>query len=131
MPKIPLTIFLIEDDEMILRMYAEKLKLAKFNVFTANNGIKGFELIKKRKPNLIISDLVMPNGDGFELLRELKKCNETKNIPVIALTNLNSDNDKKEVMALGAVDYLVKSDNTPSEVIKKIKNILKNFKKIK
>ena len=126
MPKIPLTIFLIDDDAIILRMYAEKLKLAKFNVFTANNGVKGFGLIKKRKPNLIISDLVMPDGDGFELLRELKEDDETKNIPVIVLTNLNSDNDKKEVMELGAMDYLVKSDCTPAQIVEKVKKTINN-----
>ena len=123
MPKINPIICLIDDDEMILEMYEKKFKLAKFKVFTANNGKQGFELIKQKNPDLIISDLVMPSGDGFELLEKLKQEKKTKNIPVIVLTNLTFDKDK--ALKLGVIDYLVKSDNTPSEVIKKIKIALK------
>ena len=118
-------ILIVEDDEMIGSMYQTKLKQDDFNVFLAVNGIEGLELAKKEKPDLILLDIIMPQLDGFSVLEQLKDKESTKDIPVVMLTNLGTEEDVKKGSVLGAVDYLVKANLTPSQVSDKIKEILK------
>ena len=124
MPKTTI-ILLIDDDQILLEMYEQKFKLAKFDVLTAINGNEGFKIATAKKPDCILTDLVMPGSDGFEFLSKLKRDERTKNIPFITLTNLSSESDKKEVMKKGSLDYLVKSNFTPAQVVEKVKSKLK------
>jgi DNA-binding response OmpR family regulator len=118
------TIALIDDDKWLLALYGEKFRLEGFTVHTATNGKDGYALILIEKPDLIISDVVMPNGDGFELLNKVRHNSELKNIPFISLTNLSSDRDQAEMDRLGADAYLIKSDFTPSQAVGKIRVIM-------
>lgn len=118
------TIILIDDEKSITDMYGEKIRQEGFNIFCANNGTDGARLISLYKPDLILLDIVMPQGDGFYVLNEIKKDNETKNIPVIVLTNLGNEKDKQEAFTLGAVEYMIKANNTPSKIIQKIKETI-------
>lgn len=118
-------IVLIDDDEVLLEMYSKKLSLSGFKVLIAHNGDDGIKVASKNKPDLILTDLVMPKTDGFEVLRRVKSDKSLKDIPAIALTNLSSEADKKEVFALGAVDYIVKSNYTPSQVVDRVKHHLR------
>jgi len=70
-------------------------------------------------------DLVLPKLNGFEVLKKLKKGKETQNIPVIILTNLEESTDVEKILELGATTYLVKSDQSLDDVLKKIKQTLK------
>lgn len=118
-------LLIVEDDPMIASMYNTKFKTEGFEVFTAENGALGIEIAKKEKPDLIMLDVILPQLDGFSVLRELKKDNKTKSIPVIMLTNLGTEEDKKKGEKLGAVDYLVKANLTPAQVSEKIRKFLK------
>ena len=118
------TILLIDDDNVILEMYERKLKLNRFKVLKANNGKDGLELAKKEHPDLIITDLVMPGNDGFELLQRIKGDKKTQDIPVITLTNLSNESDRKEVLKLGAKDYIIKSNFTPAQIVEKVKEFI-------
>ncbi|OGE76766.1 MAG: hypothetical protein A3C85_03520 [Candidatus Doudnabacteria bacterium RIFCSPHIGHO2_02_FULL_48_21] len=114
-------ILLIEDDQDLAELYDEVLS-AKFDVEIAHDGKEGQELAKK-KPDLILLDILLPSMNGFELLKAFKKDQDTKNIPVIVLTNLGSkhvDDDKKLALLLGAEDYLVKTYHQPQEILEKI-----------
>lgn len=117
-------VILIDDDKMTIDLYSEKLQEEGFNIFSANNGKDGVKLIELYKPDLILLDIVMPGGDGFYVLNEIKKKEETKNIPVIVLTNLSNEEDKKMAKNLGADYYIVKVNYTPSQAAEKIKEIL-------
>lgn len=119
------TIILIDDEKYITDLYSKKFLQEGFNVFTANNGRDGIKLIKIYKPDLILLDIVMPQCDGFTVLKEIKSETETKNIPVIVLTNLGSETDKKEAINLGAGDYVIKVNFTPAQMAEKIKAIIK------
>ena len=119
------TILLVDDDTMISSMYGTKFEQANFEVLMADNGADGLELALANKPDLILLDIIMPQLDGFAVLERLKMSAKTKNIPVILLTNLGTEEDIKKGEELGAKDYLVKANLTPSEVLDKVK---KEFK---
>ena len=111
---------------MLAEMYQEKLELEGFKVLGAENGKIALKKAQKQ-PSLILLDIMMPELNGFEVLKELKQNMGTKDIPVIVLTNLGSesaDKDKDLAISLGAEGYMVKSYHTPDEVIKQVKNTL-------
>ena len=117
-------VLITEDEEVLLRMYSLKFTNQGFKVVQADNGAKGLELAKKELPDIILMDIIMPQLDGFEVLKELKKDQKTKNIPVIMLSNLGQEEDIKRGQELGAADYLVKANMTPMQVVDKVKEVL-------
>lgn len=120
------SILIVEDDQTLVEMYREKLKNEGFRVLTVKDGKIALQRIKEI-PDLVLLDILMPNLNGFEILKRVKKDKETKDIPVIVLTNIGSesvDSDKKLALSLGASDYLVKSLNTPEDIIAKIRSVL-------
>lgn len=117
-------IALVEDDPFLSSMYTTKFEIEGFKVVTADDGIKGIDLIKKEIPDLILLDILMPKKNGFDVLEAIKADETTKDIPVILLTNLNQVDEVERGRELGAVDYLIKAHFMPSEVVDKIKNIL-------
>ena len=117
-------ILLAEDDKFISRAYKDGLERAGFNLILASDGEEAVKLIKTEKPDLVLLDVIMPLKNGFEVLEEVKKDPETKDIPVIVLSNLGQDSDIAKGRSLGAVDYLVKANFTMAEVVEKIKKYL-------
>ena len=117
-------ILLIEDDPFLLSMYATKFELEGFEIVSADDGERALKAASKEKPDIILLDVLLPKLDGFEVLKELKKNEETKTAPVILLTNLSQRDDVEKGLALGAVDYLIKAHFMPTEVVEKIKKIL-------
>jgi len=117
-------VLLVEDDEFLSELYATKLKLEGYDVILANDGEKGLRLAGEKTPDLILLDIIMPKKDGFEVLKGLKEKDTTKSIPVILLTNLSQKDEVKKGLDLGAIDYLIKAHFMPSEVVKKIKQIM-------
>jgi two-component system, OmpR family, alkaline phosphatase synthesis response regulator PhoP len=120
MPKI----LIVEDDAMISSMYKIKLEQAGYEVFIAETGLAGLEMAADKRPDIILLDVILPQMDGFSLLEEIKSNKNLKNIPVVMLTNLGTDEDKEKGKSLGAVDYLVKAGLTPSEIADIIKKYI-------
>tara|TARA_Y100000310_G_C20619450_1_gene782457 strand:- start:115 stop:489 length:375 start_codon:yes stop_codon:yes gene_type:complete len=118
-------ILVVEDDSFLLEMYATKLRTENFKVLTTTNGQEALKISRQEKPALILLDLNLPEIDGFTVLEELKGAKETKDIPVIVLTNFSNKEDINRCLNLGAKDYLIKAHFIPSEVIAKVKKILK------
>jgi len=118
-------ILVVEDDTMISSMYKMKFEADGFEVFIADNGVIGLEIAKKEKPDIIMLDVILPQLDGFSVLEQVKKDETTKKIPVIMLTNLGTEEDKKKGETMGAMGYLVKASLTPGQVSGKIKQALK------
>ena len=117
-------ILLVEDDEFLAELYATKLNLEDFEVALATDGEKGLKIIKEKKPDLVLLDIILPKLDGFEILKIMKADKKLKTIPVILLTNLSQKDEVKRGLALGADDYLIKAHFMPSEVVKKIKQTI-------
>lgn len=116
-------VLIIDDDPFILDMYALKFRADGFQVEVAHDGKAGLEKIKAIAPAIVLVDVVMPVMDGFELLEALKGV--TPRPKIILLTNLGQKENIERGMALGADDYIIKAHFTPSEVVKKTKEILK------
>jgi DNA-binding response OmpR family regulator len=119
-------ILVIEDDPMLVEMYKDKLKKEGFRVATVSDGKKAVARVKQGA-DLILLDILMPGMNGFELLKKIKSEEQTKTIPVIVLTNIGSelsDNDKNLALSLGAADFMIKSLNTPQDVVNRIRTIL-------
>lgn len=119
-------IILVEDDSFLAGMYTTKLSLEGFEVLQEADGTAGFELIKDKKPDLVLLDIILPKMDGFEILKALKADKDLANIPVILLTNLGKKEEVDKGISLGAVDYLIKAHFVPSEVIEKIRKTLES-----
>lgn len=115
-------IVLIEDDEILAKVITEELSEAGFRVMAAHDGEAGLKLVKSEKPDLVLLDIVLPKKPGFEILEEIKRSPDTRHIPVIVITMLSQDEDIKKGLALGASDYIVKSQHAVAEIAEKIKN---------
>lgn len=122
-------IAILEDDSSLVKTLAEGLIAEGYEVSSAIDGETGLRLIEEKKPDLILLDIILPRKSGFEVMEELVKKEELKNIPVVVLTNLESDADVTRMMELGAKAFLVKANYSLDEVITKIKEILDKFEK--
>jgi len=118
-------VLLIEDDPFLVDIYITKLKEAGLSVEAAMDGEEGFQKIKEEVPDLILLDIVLPNINGWEFLRKVKRDERLKNLKVIILSNLGQKEEVEKGLKLGAVKYLIKAHYTPSEVVEIVKQILK------
>ena len=119
-------ILLIEDDAFLLSMYSTKFDMEGYEVLSANDGEAGLRLATEaEKLDIVILDIKIPKMSGFEVLENLKKNDKTKAVPVILLTNVNQQEEIKKGISMGADDYLIKAHFMPSEVVEKIKKVLK------
>ena len=117
-------ILFIEDESALQKTVGEVLKQEGYEVIPALDGEAGLELAKRKKPDLILLDLILPKLHGFEVLKKLKEDEETKEIPVIILTNLEGMGDVDKAIKLGATTYLVKANYSLEEIAEKIKKII-------
>jgi len=115
---------IIEDDSYISDMYKIKMESENFEVVIAEDGAKGLKEIEKSRPDVVLLDVVMPKVDGFSVLKTIKSNDNIKDIPVVMLTNLGQKDNVERGFQLGASGYIIKAHFTPSEVVKKVKEIL-------
>ncbi|MFH1979050.1 MAG: response regulator [Patescibacteria group bacterium] len=121
------TVFLVDDDEFLLDMYALKFKASGFNVEIAYGAEEAMTQLRQGLvPDVLLLDVVMPKTSGFEFLEMLKKENLLGNSLIIVLSNLGQKNDVEKGKKLGADDYIVKASFTPTEVVEKVKALLEN-----
>jgi DNA-binding response OmpR family regulator len=117
-------ILFIEDESTLQRTVTHALTKEGFSILSALDGDTGLAMAKKELPNLILLDLILPKKDGFVVLDELKKDPDTKNIPIVILSNLENNKDVERALAAGAMTYLIKTNYRMEEVIEKIKKYL-------
>ncbi len=112
---------MIEEDRFLRKIYKNKLSLAGFEFVEATNGVEGLNKVISEKPDIVLLDLILPRKNGFDVLIEMKRSEQVKDIPVIILSNLGQVADVEKGLALGAQEYLVKPEVTLSDVVNKIK----------
>lgn len=117
-------LLIIEDDNLISRMYQEIFSFDSYEVTVASDGQAGLEAARAVKPTLIMLDIMMPKMNGLEVLDKLKTDPETKQIPVIMLTNLSGEKDAQAALSKGAIKYIVKSHYDPKQISDMVKEIL-------
>ena len=117
-------ILFIEDESVLQKAFGDVLQQKGYKILSALDGEIGLRMARSEKPDLILLDLILPRLHGFEILKKLKEDPETKEIPVIVLTNLEKMEDINKAIELGATTYLVKTEYKIEEVIEKIKKII-------
>ena len=118
------TILFIEDEAALQKTFGDMLEIKGYKMFSALDGETGLQLAKSEKPDLILLDLVIPRIHGLDVLKQLKEYPETKDIPIIILTNLEGINEVEKALELGATTYLVKAQYDLAEVFEKIQKTI-------
>lgn len=119
------SILLIEDDLFIRELYARSLRNAGYIVIEGHNGEEGLSLSNKL-PDLILLDVILPKMHGMDVLAKIKQNSNTKNIPVLLLTNLGEESIIRQAFRDGIQCYLEKSRITPSELVEVVKKYIAN-----
>ena len=122
-------ILMVEDDVSLAEMYQKKFTNDGYEVVLAYDGQEGLKKTAEVKPDLVLLDIMLPKLDGLALFKKMRGNPATFTTPVILLTNFGQEDLVFECFKLGAVDYLVKSDVTPQQVVKKVEGFLSEQKK--
>ena len=117
-------VLIIDDEQELLNMYQQAFSSTGFESMIAENGEIGIKMAKDQKPNVILLDIIMPKMNGLDVLAEIKKDPEIKEIPVILLTNLSEECSGEKAKELGAAGYLVKAETEPAQVVEFVKKTL-------
>lgn len=115
------TILIVDDETKILRLARDYLEHASFTVLTAETGKTALAVARAEKPNLIVLDLGLPDVDGLDVIRALRK---ESNVPIIVLTARGEESDKLVGLELGADDYLTKPFS-PKELVARVRAVLR------
>jgi len=124
-----MTVLIVEDNDDLLNFMHKTLSM-EFNVSTAKNGELAWQLISNQIPDLIVSDVMMPEMNGFELCQLIKSTYETSHIPIILLTGLSEKTEQLHGLGLGADDYLMKPFDM-NILVQRIKTIIRNRQAIR
>lgn len=117
-------IMLVEDDKSLREIYSIRLAAEGYSIALAGDGEEALSVVVQEKPDLIIADVMMPKISGFDMLDILRSQPETKNIKVIMMTALSSDDQRQRSEALGAAKHLVKSQVGIEDVINAVHEVL-------
>ncbi len=120
-------VLIAEDDKGICDMYATAFMRENFKVYTAKNGKIAIEKYYAKQPDIVLLDIMMPEVDGYQVLKEIRKKHDTY-VPVIMLTNLDMEHFTHHDSISRVDAYLIKSNFTPSEIVQKTKDVLKSNK---
>lgn len=117
-------ILIVEDDQDLLTLMNKKLTDEGFSVAAAETGQEVLDFLEKEKPDLVLLDILLPDIDGLTVLNEIATKEETKDIPVIILSNLADQGSVEQAAAIGDYEYLVKAKTDLNDVVKKIREKL-------
>ncbi|MEK7145277.1 MAG: response regulator [Patescibacteria group bacterium] len=117
-------VLIIEDDKFMAESLAIKFKEAGFVIARLESGDKVVAEMLAQKPDVVILDILLPGKNGFDVLKELKEKEETKNVPVIIVSNLGSKDDFEKGSRLGASGFMVKATVIPEDVVVKAKQVI-------
>lgn len=109
-------VLFVEDDPTVAQMYRLKLELDGYQVTMARDGEEGLRLASEIRPDIVFLDIRLPKVDGFAVLEGLRKCEETRNVPVVILSNYGERELVERGLKLGALEYLIKSQTTPANL---------------
>ncbi|MDD3607249.1 MAG: response regulator [Candidatus Moranbacteria bacterium] len=121
-------LLIVEDDPMLVEIYQKKFSQDNsFEVLISSSGLDAERKILNEKPDFVLLDLVLPERDGFEILEKIRKEKDLDKTKIIIFSNLSQPEERNRAEELGADGFIVKSENTPQQIIDKVKEFAKKF----
>lgn len=118
-------VLIVEDNEFIARLWADKLRKAEYTVILAASSGAGLDMARSEKPSVIILDVMIPGGmDGFEVCLKLKEIDELRSVPILIVSNLWQENLVEKAKSAGATEFIAKSRISPGELLDRVKKLL-------
>ncbi len=118
-------VLIVEDDNFLLGLEAKKLKEKGYDVLSAANSVEAFKIIDSKETiDLVLLDLMLPDVDGFAILKRIREDADLKNVPVVIFSNLYEEKDLKKATKLGISNFMIKSNFTLDELTEKIKMLV-------
>ena len=119
------TILWVEDDKFLKHLIIRKVSTEGCDLKFAESGEEAFEILKTVKPDIAVLDILLPDMDGFEILKRIKENPDTKSVPVVLLSNLGQQSDIEKGTKLGANRFLIKATISFDEIITQVSDVLK------
>ncbi len=117
-------VLIVEDDPFLIELLEKKFTKSHVHVFRAMDPETARLIIERERVDAVLLDIMLPGIDGITLLKEWKSSPKLKSIPVVITSNLGQTEEVKRGLAAGAVDYLVKSNSTPGEIVSRVMKLL-------
>lgn len=117
-------VLVVEDDSFLRKLLCDKLRREGFELCEATNGQQALDFLKENKPIIMLLDLMMPGIDGFQVLESVRANEQTKDLPVIVLSNVGEKQMIERIQRLGADDYLIKAHFVLDEIIEHVTKVL-------
>src|SRR4030042_3042714 len=119
-------ILIVDDNDVIREAYAQVFKQKGFEVSSAVDGVEGVDFATKQIPDVIMTGIIMPRMDGFQLIKTLRENVQTREIPIAVLSHLGREEDRRKAQELGIGEFLIQGSMPVNEIIDKIKNLIKS-----
>lgn len=119
-----MTILIVEDDQFIRDIYTDEFIKNGFQVDSVGTGKEGLDKLSQNKYDLLLLDIMLPDTNGLEILKQVKQNPATKSLKTILLTNLGQDAVIKQGFELGADKYLIKMSYNPDQIVSEVKMFL-------
>ena len=119
-------VLIVDDEESLVNVLAQKFSDEGITAYTANNGRAGLDIALDKHPDIILLDIMMPEMDGFDVMRHLQEDAWGKTVPIILLTNSSSIDTVAKAVTSGMSEFLVKTDIRLDEVVNKVKERFKD-----
>ena len=114
-------VLIVEDDTFLRKILATKFGMEGFDVRSASDGEEALAMLRADKPGLLLTDLIIPKMNGFELLAEVRADPKLKDLPSIVLSNLGQKEDIQRALDLGALSFITKADNSINNIVSMVK----------
>lgn len=117
-------ILIVDDNKTVRTLLSINLRKENFEVLEAENGVEGLEVVNEQMPDLVISDIIMPQMDGFEFCKQVRTTSKTPMVPFMFLTSIDQVATELRGLRTGADDYLIKSNIKKEELVGKVQAML-------
>lgn len=121
-------ILIVEDEKILSDMYEESFRQGGFTVVVASSAEQGITVAKSEKPDIVLLDILLPVGNGIAFLQAKKDDPAIAPIPVVAFSNYDDPETKRQAFELGALEYLLKTSYTPQQIIEHVEQVLNTGK---
>jgi len=118
------TVLLVEDEPALQEAVKMKLEKEGVEVLVAGTGEKGLQILEEKRPNLVWLDVLLPGINGLEVLRRIRTDEKLKDLPVVIVSVSSGQEKIKQAFSMNIIDYIIKSEYTIDDIIKKVKDIL-------